>query len=84
MVSVIRIQVSRLSDEVRDPAFQELIAKGYRPAFVLPFEPREGAPPELYIVLVKTTQALGLRLLAGLLVASCALQAANLLVTLLR
>lgn len=84
MVSVSRFQVSRLADEVRDPAYERLIRDGYRTAFILPFEARDGASPEVFVVSVKAPEVAGFRLLAGLLAASVAVQVAALFVLLLR
>ncbi len=83
-ISVVTFPASRLADQVRDPAFTGLIQDGYRPIICLPFEPREGAPPELIVVSARVptlTEGRTTPLLLGVLIA---LQVASLLVSLLR
>lgn len=52
MISVHRLSMRRLPDEVRDPSFSRMVEDGYRPVLVLPFEEREGVP-EVFVVLSK-------------------------------
>ena len=54
MLSVHRLSMRRLQDDVRDPSFTRMIDDGYRPVMVLPFEEREGVP-EVFVVLSPST-----------------------------
>lgn len=74
MISVHRLSMRRLPDEVRDPAFARMVEDGYRPVLVLPFEEREGVP-EVFVVLSKVGAAPSLSplLIALAVIQVCAL-----------
>lgn len=77
MISFHRMNMLRLHDEVRDPAFTRLIEDGYRPIMALPVQEDHKSYPEVCVVLAKTSAAPSLSplLIALAVIQVCALVA---------
>lgn len=74
MLSVHRLSMRRLQDDVRDPSFTRMIDDGYRPVMVLPFEEREGVPEVFVVLSPSTTRArLSPVVIALVVIQACAL-----------
>lgn len=84
MVSVFRFSLTRMNEEVRDPAFSRLIEDGFRPIMVIPFQ-LPSRDPEVVVVMARAQQgALASGPVLWLLGAILTVQAATLLLALLR